>query len=101
MKDGTQVLALLQMSYIARDFSPSYATVCSSGGTVRSWLATVALGRLQRSVLSAVDTTDGLGTKRTHATATMSTSATESSGPRAAIEAAMQRVAGKGFTDGP
>ena len=101
MKDGTQAVTLLQMSIVDGEISPACTTVCSSGATVRSWLATVAGGWVPRSVLSAVDMTDGLGTKRTHATATMSTSATESSGSRAAIEAAMQRVAGKGFTDGP
>ena len=38
-------------------------------------------------MLGAVDMADGLGTKLTHATSTMSTSASESSGRTIAIEA--------------
>ena len=89
-------MALLQMSNIARDFSPAYATVCSSGATVRSWLATVARRWMPRSVLSAVDMSDGLGTKRTHATSTMSTWASESSGGRAAMAAEIAACCRKG-----
>ena len=84
------------MSNIAWDFSPACAAVCSSGATVRSWLATVARGRLQRSVLSAVDTTDGLGTKLIHATSIMSMSARESSDRTAAIEAEIAAWCTKG-----
>ena len=86
-KDGTQALALLQMSNIDGEISPACATVCSSGATVKSWLATVARGRLQRSVLSALVMYKGTGTKRTHAIAAMSTLASESSGPIAAMAA--------------
>ena len=63
---------------------------------MRSWLATVARGWMPRSVLSAVDMADGLGTKRTHATSTMSTWASESSGGRAAMSAEIAARCRKG-----
>ena len=84
------------MSIVDGEISPAYATVCSSGATVRSWLATVARGRVPRSVLSAVDMADGLGTKRTRVTSPMSPSATESSGPRAAMTGVFVAVRCKG-----
>ena len=87
MKDGAQALAHEQMSIVDGEISPPCTTVCSSGATVKSWLATVARGRLQRSVLSALVMYKGTGTKRTHAIAAMSTLASESSGPIAAMAA--------------
>ena len=86
------------MSIVDGEISPAYATVCSSGATVRSWLATVARGWMPRSVLSAVDMSDGLGTKRTHATSTMSTWASESSGGRAAMAAEIAACCRRGDT---
>ena len=97
MKDAAQALADEQMSKVARDFSPACATVCLSGATIRSWLVTVARSRLPRSRRDAVDMADGLGTKQTHATLTMSTSASESSGRRDAIEADIAACCRKGF----
>ena len=97
MKDAAQALADEQMSKVARDFSPACATVCLSGATIRSWLVTVARARLPRSRRDAVDMVDGLGTKQTHATLTMSTSASESSGRRDAIEADIAACCRKGF----
>ena len=97
MKDAAQALADEQMSKVARDFSPACATVCLSGATIRSWLVTVARARLPRSRRDAVDMADGLGTKQTHATLTMSTSASESSGRRDAIEADIAACCRKGF----
>ena len=96
MKDAAQALADEQMSKVARDFSPACATVCLSGATIRSWLVTVARARLPRSRRDAVDMADGLGTKQTHATLTMSTSASESSGRRDAIEADIAACCRKG-----
>ena len=96
MKDAAQALADEQMSKVARDFSPGCATVCLSGATIRSWLVTVARARLPRSRRDAVDMADGLGTKQTHATLTMSTSASESSGRRDAIEADIAACCRKG-----
>ena len=76
--------------------SLAYAAVCSSGATERSWLETVARRRVPRSELSAVDMADGLGTKRTRVTSPMSPSATESSGPRAAMTAEIAARCTKG-----
>ena len=47
-------------------------------------------------MLSAVDMFDSLGTKRTHAASTMSTWASESSGPRAAMTAEIAARCRKG-----
>ena len=74
------------------------ATVCLSGATIRSWLVTVARSRLPRSRRDAADMADGLGTKQTHATLTMSTSASECSQAdgRTPLRPRLQRVAGRG-----
>ena len=96
MKDAAQALADEQMSKVARDFSPVCATVCLSGATIRSWLVTVARARLPRSRRGAVDMAEGLGTKQTHATLIMSTSASESSGRPDAIQADIAACCRKG-----
>ena len=59
-------------------------------------LATVARARLLRSRRGAVDMADSLGTKLTHATLIMSTSASESSGRPDAIEADIAACCRKG-----